>query len=82
MKNDKEMERFCKNIRSLRKFHKLNQKQMAEKLHIGIWSLKKIEKGQIPPQLRIDVLLYIYEHFHYTPEQIVTIDVLQDMQNH
>ena len=42
MKNDKEMERFCKNIRSLRKFHKLNQKQMAEKFANRRSKLKNI----------------------------------------
>lgn len=78
MKPHKELENFCRNILSLRKLHNLSQKQMAEKLHIGVESLKKIEAGQVPPRLRIDVLFYIQKHFGYTPAQIVSIDVLQD----
>ena len=49
MENNKEIEYFCHNIAFLRKSHGLSKKEMAKILGIGIWSLNKIERGELPP---------------------------------
>ena len=79
MSTNIKLEMLCKNVRNLRKHYHLSQKEMAGRLHIGIESLKKLERGEVPPRLGINVLLYIYRHFGVTPNKIVTIDVLQEI---
>lgn len=81
MSTNIELEVLCSNIRNLRKHCKLSQKAMAQRLHIGIQSLRKLENGQIPPRLRIDFLFQIYTHFGYTPSEIVSTDVLSRLNN-
>ena len=66
---------FCHNIHSLRKYCKLSQKEMAGQLHIGIKSLRKLENGVIPPRLDIHILLYIHRNYGFTPTQTVTMDL-------
>ena len=56
-------ENFCKNILWLRKKHQLSKKRMAKLMGIGIGSLTKLEQGEIPPQLKVNVLFSIQNNF-------------------
>lgn len=62
-----ELENFVCNIKWLRRQHGLTRKQMAEILKIGIWSMDKLEKGEIPPQLSIDVFFAVQKYFGISP---------------
>ena len=44
------------NIIKLRKENNLSKKEMAQILHISSYSLNKIEKGELPPRLNIDIV--------------------------
>ena len=59
-----EQQVFCKNILLLRKKHRLSKKEMAQLLGIGISTLGKIEKGELPPRLSASIVFRVYEHFH------------------
>ena len=72
-----ELENMCKNMYYLRKENNLSQQNMAKILHIGVKSLRKIEKGKIPPRLGIYFLFYIYKHFRIKPKDMF----LQDLSN-
>ena len=61
--NEQQIKTLLKNITLIRKQNKLSKKKMAHLLNIGIESLNKIERGELPPRLRIDVLFYIEKHF-------------------
>ena len=50
---------FLHNVIWLRKHYGLTKKAMAEKLGISLWMLNKIENGELPPGLQIDVLFLI-----------------------
>ncbi|MBO5078447.1 MAG: helix-turn-helix transcriptional regulator [Oscillospiraceae bacterium] len=71
------MELLCHNIRNIRSHYKLSQKEMAQRLHIGIGSLRKLENGYVPPRLDIEILFYIHKEFGFTPSQTLSVDLLQ-----
>ena len=58
---------FCHNVAGLRAHSGYSQKYMAQLLGIGVESLKKIESGNIPPRLGIDVIFAVCRHFHVRP---------------
>ena len=61
------MEVFTHNIRWLRKKHGLSKRKMAELLGIGLWSLNRLERGQIPPRMTIEILFAVQKHFGISP---------------
>ena len=67
------MDIFLQNIIWLRKHYGLSKKEMAKKLGIGIWTLNKIEKGELPPRLKIDVLFYIYKEFGISMSEMLSV---------
>ena len=58
------------NIIKLRKENNLSKKEMAQILHISSYSLNKIEKGELPPSLNIDIVFYIEKHFNIPPHKL------------
>ena len=64
-----EFEIFGYNVAWLRKRYGLSKKEMAEIMGIGVGSLTKVERGEIPPQMKVDVLVKIYRRFGITPER-------------
>ena len=50
------LKNFSRNIILLRSHYGYSQKHMAQLLGIGVESLRKIEKGIIPPRLTVDVI--------------------------
>lgn len=54
---------FLYNVAWLRRQHGLSKKKMAQLLGIGIGSLNKIEKGELPPRISLENLTKIQEHF-------------------
>jgi len=63
----KDFEILFYNITWLRKHHGLSKKRMAKMLGIGLWSLNKIEKGELPPKLGIDIVFAVQKHFGIHP---------------
>ena len=57
------IEIFLYNVIWLRKHYGLSKKEMAKKLGISVWMLNKIERGELPPNLKIDVLFCIRKEF-------------------
>lgn len=71
---DQEIAYFCENVRTLRRFFKLSQKEMARTMGIGLYSLRKIESGVLPPRLGMDVLFHLYKGFGVLPHALVSPD--------
>lgn len=72
MNHKKEIHIFCKNIKRLRETERLTQKEMAERLGIGVSSLIKLEKGILPPRLTCEILFCIQRRFGIPPEKMFT----------
>lgn len=62
---------FCKNLKKVRKKNKLTQKEMAKILGIGVVSLSAIERGKVPPRLKVDIVIKIHQNFGILPSEIV-----------
>ena len=67
--NRQSLERFMRNVTWLRKQHGLSKKHMVKILGIGVGSLNKIENGQMPLRLGVEILERIYIHFGITPQE-------------
>lgn len=65
---------FSKKVIHLRKKYGYSKKEMAHILGIGIASLNKVENGEIPPRMTVDVLFRIYDHFGVSPKEMFTAD--------
>ena len=72
------IEIFLNNVIWLRKHYGLSKKEMAKKLEIGIGTLNKIEKGELPPELRIDVLYCIWKEFGISMADVIIIPLDSD----
>ena len=70
MKNDKCIKYFCENIKTLRKRNKLSKRKMSKKLGISRRWLSSLEKGKIPTELTVDILISIDKHFGVSPSKM------------
>ena len=65
MEND--YQKFLFNVAHLRNLHGLSKRKMAKVMGIGIGSLNKMERGEFPPRLKINVILNTCSFFHIKP---------------
>ena len=66
-KTQKEIYVLTQNIRILRKKHSLTKQEMARILKIGTGSLRKLENGELPQKLSVEVLFEIQRYFGISP---------------
>lgn len=67
---EREINNMIKNIIQIRKDYGLSKKQMAEIMGISVRSFNKIENGEIPPKMKVDVLFNIQDYFGITPPKL------------
>ncbi len=67
---NKEYDCFMHNVAWLRIKHGLSKRKMARILGIGLQTLNKIENGEIPPNLSVDVVFEIYSNFGVSPKNL------------
>lgn len=65
-----EQDIFCINVTWLRKHHNLTYRQMSNLIAISVRSLKRMERGVLPPTVDVASLYYIYKHFGIPPNQL------------
>ena len=58
-----EIARFCSNIRTLREREGLSTAAMAKRLHIGVGTLTRLERGELPPRLDCCIIFAICDEF-------------------
>lgn len=59
---------LAKQLVQLRKAHGLSKKEMAKRLEIGVASLNKLERGEIPPRLNVRFVWCVYDRFGVRPQ--------------
>ena len=64
----KELENFIWNVAWLRRQYGFSKKKMAALLGIGVGSINKIERDELPPALSVEVIFTIYRHFGVCPK--------------
>lgn len=62
MQNNAEL--FCENIKKLRKKKGLSQKQMAKIMGISTITLSWLERGHVPQDMDVEVILNLSEFYH------------------
>lgn len=67
-RTDAEIENFLCNIIWLKNNYRLSKRKMAKMLGIGIKSLDKLEKGEIPPRIGVEVVFNIHKNFGVVPK--------------
>ncbi len=65
-------ENLSHNIIWLRKHHGYSKRKMAELLGIGLWSLNRLERFEIPPKLTVDILYWLHQQFRLLPHILLT----------
>ena len=71
MENRREVIIFLENIKRLREEKGYSKREMAKRLKIGLYSINKIESGELPPRLSIDVLDNIEKEFKIYPADML-----------
>lgn len=64
-----QLQAFMENIAHLRKQYGLSKKEMAEILGIGVKTLDKIERGELPKRISTHVIFRIQDHFCIPPSK-------------
>lgn len=62
---------FKKNVAFLRKANGLSQKEMAQKMMIGVETLRKLEQGITPPKLNACAVIMVISQFHVSAEELL-----------
>ena len=68
---DKEIENLLNNIVCLRRRHRLSKRAMAKILGIGVGTLNKMERLQLPPRLGVEIFFRIHAHFGIRPKDLL-----------
>lgn len=71
-RSDEHLSNFVHNIFILRRSHGLSKRAMAEILHISLYSLNQIEKGQLPPHLGVEALIFAAIHFRIPAHELLS----------
>lgn len=71
---------FLHNVAWLRRHHSLTKKEMAYKIGVSVGTLNKIEKGILPPNLKIDVLFQIQKEFGVSMADCVSVCLEESSQ--
>ena len=69
IENWRELETFAHNITWLRKHYGISKKRMSFLLGISVRSLNRIENGDVPLGLRVNIFFNVYKHFGILPNQ-------------
>jgi transcriptional regulator with XRE-family HTH domain len=67
-----EMTVFCGNVKRLREREGLTRKKMAVRLGIGVETLNRLERGEIPPRFSVAVVCRISREFGVHPKELGT----------
>ncbi len=73
---DKEFENFAYNIKSLRMKNNLLLNSMAQLLNIDEEALIKIENGELPEEVTVEILFLISKEFGVLPKDMFSGIVL------
>ncbi len=64
-----EIDNFMNSIAYLRKKNWFSKKEMANVLNISIYSLNRIERGELPEKLSVEIVFNLQKHFKISPEK-------------
>ncbi len=60
---EEQLVNFAHNVSRLRKQYGLSKKEMVKLLEISVYSLNKIENGELPLNIGVKILFNVKKHF-------------------
>ena len=67
-KNDLQL--FCENVVYIRKKYRITLTSMARRLHTTVATLKRIENGEMPKKVTVEMLINVCQSFGYRPSEL------------
>ena len=61
---------FSQHVQRIRREQKLTQREMANRLGIGVRTLSMIERGILPPRLSCEIVFRIQDQFAIHPQDL------------
>lgn len=58
-----EMDNLAGNLIYLRNSNGISKRGMADIMGVGVWTLNKLELGELPPRMKVEALFRIQERF-------------------
>lgn len=61
---------LCKNIKTLRLANGVSQKEMSKICGCAISTLRKLENGELPQKLKVDIIFKLSQYFNIKPKEL------------
>ena len=58
-----EMNRLANNLTYLRKENGIAKQELADIMGVGLWTVTKLERGELPPRMKVEALFRIQHRF-------------------
>ena len=68
---DNQLLNFAHNVTVLRREKGLSKTAMARLLHTSVRTINRLEGGEFPGGLGVEILFYVYEHFSILPHVLL-----------
>lgn len=68
---NQEFEYFCENVKFLRQRASLSQKEMARIMKVSVKTLSRIEHGELPLRLGVEVAMRLCSRFCVSADQLL-----------
>ena len=76
--NAKQLKNLMYNIVWLRRYHRISKKRMAKLLGIGVGSLNRLERGELPPRVPVDAVFNLHDQFGYPMGKLLVVCLGED----
>lgn len=58
-----EMNHLANNLTYLRKENGISKQELADIMGVGLWTVTKLERGELPPRMKVEALFRIQHRF-------------------
>lgn len=58
-----ELEFLGQNLTYLRKENGISKQELADIMGVGLWTVTKLERGELPPRMKVEALFRIQHRF-------------------
>lgn len=58
-----EMDNLANNLAHLRKESGISKQELADIMGVGLWTVTKLERGELPPRMKVEALFRIQHRF-------------------
>ena len=64
---------FLENVKRLRDQYALSKKKMAGIMDVSIYTINKIERGELPPKMSVTVVFNLEKYFGIAASELVSV---------